>query len=271
MLKTRIKTAIVLVIIFIPILWFSYNTYVVKGFEAVLSALAIWEMFRAGGILKKLWLTIPFELIACGLPFVTIPEYLMILTVIFPLALMMFLFIMLHINSEKVRNNIMPVVYGVIILVFCHSVSLLRAQSFGIAYFIAVIIAAIGTDTAAYFVGSHLGKHKLAPDVSPHKSLEGSLGGIAASALLMAVFGVVLQLCFKLQVNYTAAVLYAVAGSVVGQIGDLSMSTIKRIHGIKDYSNLLPGHGGILDRFDSVIFLVPYTLLFVLGVNGIII
>lgn len=100
------------------------------------------------------------------------------------------------------------------------------------------------------------------PKVSPNKTIEGSLGGLLFGVLLALLGGIVVEKFVKIEVNYGTLALWALMTSVVGQFGDLSMSVIKRICGIKDYGNLLPGHGGILDRFDSHLFAVPFYLSF---------
>ena len=121
-----------------------------------------------------------------------------------------------------------------------------------------VFIASWISDTFAYFTGMLLGKHKLAPVLSPKKSIEGSIGGIAGSALAGALFGYLFSTQVSQEVNLTVvcAVLGAL-GSVISQIGDLAASGIKRNYEIKDYGKLIPGHGGIMDRFDSVIVTAP--------------
>ena len=118
------------------------------------------------------------------------------------------------------------------------------------------------TDIFAYTVGKKFGKHKLAPTVSPNKTIEGSIGGIAGSVITLLLMGFFLHMQEITVVHFGKLLLYAVTGSVVGQFGDLSMSAIKRCLDVKDFGNLLPGHGGILDRFDSLLFIVPYSLLF---------
>ena len=122
------------------------------------------------------------------------------------------------------------------------------------------------SDSFAYLVGMRFGKHKLSPVISPNKTIEGVLGGMAVTILGMLIYGLVLQLGFGFQVNYLYAIIYAVAGSAAGVFGDLCFSVIKRQTGIKDYGNLIPGHGGILDRFDSMILVAPLMemLLFLL-------
>ena len=119
------------------------------------------------------------------------------------------------------------------------------------------------TDSGAFFVGSALGKHKLAPHLSPKKSVEGAVGGLLAGVVGTLLFGLVLKLC-GCWVHFGALALCGLLGSVAGQLGDLAFSAIKRERGVKDYSNLLPGHGGMLDRFDSTIFCAPLLELILL-------
>ena len=129
-----------------------------------------------------------------------------------------------------------------------------------------IFIGSWGSDTMDYVVGRKLGKHKIAPKLSPKKSLEGLIGGIVGAALIGVIFSVIfwdeLGKAFSNPVLVFA--LAGAIGSVVSQIGDMAASAIKRNKGIKDYGSLIPGHGGILDRFDSVIFIAPivYFLLY---------
>lgn len=119
------------------------------------------------------------------------------------------------------------------------------------------LIAAFLSDAFALFAGMLFGKHKLAPELSPKKTVEGSVGGVFGAVLGMLIYGAVMQFGFRFQVNYLLLLLYGLIGSVVAQLGDLSFSYIKRQYKLKDFGNILPGHGGVLDRFDSVIFCAP--------------
>ena len=112
-------------------------------------------------------------------------------------------------------------------------------------------------DAGAYFAGLRFGKHKLAPVVSPNKTIEGVFGGLAGAPIGMLIYTIILDLPLKLDVNYGIALLYGIVGSAVGTFGDLCFSIIKRQTGIKDYANLIPGHGGVLDRFDSLTMVAP--------------
>lgn len=125
-------------------------------------------------------------------------------------------------------------------------------------YFIMLpFVVAFSSDIGAYFAGVTLGKHKLCPIISPKKTVEGLIGGLLFAAFVTAVYGLILQVCFGFKVNYFFVVIYALVGALGGVFGDLSFSVIKRQTGIKDYGYLFPGHGGILDRFDSVIVTAP--------------
>ena len=122
---------------------------------------------------------------------------------------------------------------------------------------VAPFVMAFLPDTGAYLIGCAFGKHKLCPVISPKKTVEGLFGGFLGGIVGMIVYGLVLQYFFGFTVNYLFAVLYGVLGAGFATFGDLMFSVIKRQTGIKDYGKLLPGHGGILDRFDSVTIVAP--------------
>ena len=119
------------------------------------------------------------------------------------------------------------------------------------------LVAAFISDAFALFAGLAFGKHKLAPELSPKKTVEGAVGGFAGAVVCTVLYGVVLQFGFRVPVNYLYLAVYGALGSAASQLGDLAFSYIKREYGLKDFGNILPGHGGILDRFDSVIFCAP--------------
>lgn len=121
-------------------------------------------------------------------------------------------------------------------------------------------IVAFASDGGAYFAGRYLGQHKLAPVISPHKTVEGAVGGVISAVVVMVLYCLILSLptqTLNFQVNYAYAIIYGLLGSVAGIVGDLCFSVIKRQTGIKDYGNLIPGHGGVLDRFDSMMLVAP--------------
>lgn len=132
-------------------------------------------------------------------------------------------------------------------------------QEEGRFFILLPFLLAFTSDSGAYFAGKFLGKHKLAPVISPNKTVEGVAGGVAGAIAGMLIYCVVLDLCFRFRVNYLFALTYGILGSLGAVFGDLSFSAIKRQVGIKDYGNLIPGHGGILDRFDSMTVVAPLT------------
>ena len=115
-----------------------------------------------------------------------------------------------------------------------------------------VVLAAFGTDIFAYFTGKLFGKHKLCPSISPKKTVEGSIGGVAGSVVLCGLFGY-----FFLPGGFVVCIIIGIVGGIVSQLGDLSASVMKRKMGIKDWSSMIPGHGGVLDRIDSLLFTAP--------------
>ncbi len=134
-------------------------------------------------------------------------------------------------------------------------------------------IAAFLSDAFALFAGMLFGRHKLAPELSPKKTVEGAVGGLFGAVAFLLIYGAILQFGFQMQVNYGLLALYGLLGSVLAQLGDLSFSYIKREYGIKDFGNIFPGHGGVLDRFDSVIFCAPLIELLIrflpaIGIGG---
>ncbi len=127
-----------------------------------------------------------------------------------------------------------------------------------------VVIAAFGSDICAYFTGYFLGKHKMAPNLSPKKTIEGAVGGLAGSSLLAWLFGVIFMKDMAV-----VCLLLGLFGGAAGMAGDLTASMFKRKMGIKDYGTLIPGHGGIMDRFDSVIFVAPVVYYAICALTGI--
>lgn len=149
---------------------------------------------------------------------------------------------------------------------------LIREYTYGKLFIWLVFIAAFGCDTGAYFAGITLGKHKLIPSLSPKKTIEGSIGGIITATLLALLYGVFIRRYYALEgVNILLLCgLTGFFGSFLAQIGDLAASAMKRLTGIKDFGKLIPGHGGVLDRFDSVILTAPavyYSMLFLIEIQ----
>lgn len=148
---------------------------------------------------------------------------------------------------------------GLIIPLMLSVFVLINDLEHGKVFILLPFFASFSSDAFALFAGMAFGKHKLAPKLSPKKTVEGSAGGFVGSAVWCLIYGFIMQLVFGYTPNFPVLVLYGVLGSLVSQLGDLSFSYIKREFGVKDYGSIIPGHGGILDRFDSVIFCAPFT------------
>ena len=150
---------------------------------------------------------------------------------------------------------------GVGIPLFLSALVQLKGFENGQFFVLLPVVCAFTTDIGAYFTGVFLGKHRGITQVSPNKSLEGYIGGVFTGCLCMLLYGWLVERLGGVQVKLPVMALYGLLGSLITEIGDLSFSLIKRQYGVKDYGTLLPGHGGMLDRFDSTIFAAPMLLL----------
>lgn len=185
------------------------------------------------------------------------PEEYVVVLLIGCLILFMAVYVLTYpkYHADQVMAGFFGVVYVAVMLSYVY----LTRNLAGGAYLVWLIfLCSWGCDTCAYCVGVLIGKHKLAPRLSPKKSVEGAVGGVAGAALLGAAYALIVGKNLTVFENPVAAcAVICAAGAVISQIGDLAASGIKRNHEIKDYGKLIPGHGGILDRFDSVIFTAP--------------
>ncbi len=224
---------------------------------AAMTALASYELLHTTGLVKHLDLNIFSALMAVFISFWSYFGGSQAVLVLGVLVYTMLLFSQLLFSDKKVTvAEICYCFLSGLVIPFLLT-ALLRIRIRYNWYFLLVpFILAYCSDTGAYFVGVFFGKHKMCPKISPKKTWEGFLGGIAIASVSMVLFVLILDLC-GYRVNYLAAVVYGLVGSVASVFGDLNMSVIKRQTGIKDYGKLIPGHGGILDRFDSVMVTAP--------------
>ncbi len=198
----------------------------------------------SGTILYYLFLIFEFDLI--WLAFIVVMTFLSLMAV--------YVFLFPRYRVEEVLHTLFSFFYAPVLLSFLY---LTRQMQYGEFIVWMIFISSWICDTCAYITGMLFGKHKLAPILSPKKSVEGAIGGIAGSALVGALFGFFIEPIMGFD---GIAVIFAVigaCGAIISQIGDLAASAIKRNYELKDYGKLIPGHGGIMDRFDSVIFAAP--------------
>ena len=265
MLK-RIITAIILICVLIPIFIFS-NTWIFPIAVAICSAIGIFELLRCIGQKKNLFLMIPLCAVAAFLPlyarFVSLKnggvEELLKLGVGIAFVMSLYILGVAVFANKSVNITDAGLLLSVSIYVIAAFTSLVYLHDYipyGSYIYLLTFICAWIADAGAYFTGILLGKHKLIPAVSPKKTVEGAIGGIVFGTLAMVLFGFIVVKFFNnggiTSANYGVLIVAGIFASVVSQTGDLIMSVIKRHYGIKDYGNLFPGHGGVLDRFDSV-------------------
>ena len=258
MFKTRAISAVFLVLILGTVLWFG--GIVLALFLLGISLIAFFELLRVMGIYVKG--NKPSALEICGYISVVALYVLVYLPTNsdFTVVWLVMTFIVLlgvyvlsfpRYDAKQVFGTFFSIVYAPLMLSFIYRI---REMEQGLIIVLLVFIASWISDTFAYITGMLLGKHKLAPKLSPKKSIEGSVGGIVGAALVGALYGF---LFFGGAEMILGCALIGGVGSVVSQIGDLAASGVKRNFDIKDYGNLIPGHGGIMDRFDSVLVTAP--------------
>ena len=267
-MKTRIISGVVGILVLVPILYFS-GTVVLPIAIAILSVIASMEMANALGMKKHFQFLIPSMLYAAALPFLTHFMRETNRDFIVYAALISILYMLVCFSAAVFSNGRIPfslvsqeVLGTLYATVGLSAVAFLRILPNGGYIYGLVFVGAWVTDTMAYFSGVLFGKHKLCPAISPKKTIEGSVGGITFCMLGFLAYAFIMQRFFALQPNY---LIFAIAGalsSVISQIGDLTASLIKREHGVKDYGKLMPGHGGVLDRFDSIIAVASLLVLF---------
>ena len=258
MFKRILTGVIAFCFVLVPILFFA-DTLVLPIAVAVFSLIATYELLHCVGLHKNLWVSIPLYLVSAALPFGV--RMMTVVTVFaLPLSLCVILLYLLaaavfshgKADIQDVSTAFMLWLYtllGFFGLIMVHD----HIRGGEYLYLLAFLGAWV-TDIFAYFTGMLLGRHKLIPDVSPKKTVEGSVGGIVFCMIAMVIFGLVCDILYpQYNINLWVFALGGLIASVVAQIGDLLMSVIKRTYGIKDYGKLFPGHGGILDRFDSVL------------------
>lgn len=262
MLK-RILTAGVLIPLLLLILFFS-KTLVFPIAWALLSVMAVFEMLSALGARRDLALAWPAYPIALGMPFAAyfLSDVKVLWLILFG-ALTFFLFWLYvvavlrrgRLTFSSVSSIFTAVLY---IVVGFLSISLLRYHTEAGRYlYLLVFIAPWVTDTFAYFTGRFFGRHKLIPEISPKKTVEGAIGGTLFGILSFVVFGLVMQYALGHTPNYAVLAVSGALCAFLSQIGDLIASLIKRERGVKDYGSIFPGHGGVMDRFDSVLTTAP--------------
>ena len=256
MFRTRLLSGVILMLITLAVVCLGGNFLFATLF--IISLIGMMELYRVVKVNKTFCgilgyiAAISFYLLL----YFNLMEYQMMLCIVF-LMVLMFAYVISFpkYSTEQITVTFFALFYVGIMLSYIYQVRILED---GALIVWLIFIGAWGSDTCAYLVGVIFGKHKFAPKLSPKKSIEGCVGGIIGAALLGAVYATVIKGWMTGIDN--PQLIFAIIGAVssaISQLGDLAASAIKRNHNIKDYGTLIPGHGGILDRFDSIIFTAP--------------
>ena len=266
-MKTRIITAAVLLPMFLLLVLFLPKVLTAILFGAT-AALASFELLSQTQLVKHprmlIYSAVSAFLIGLWSYFGARREFALLGVIAFFVAM----FCEMMADHIKVRFKEIGycTIAGLILPYLLTSLVRIHSLRLGRHYIIIPFVMAFMPDTGAYFAGRFFGKHKLAPVISPKKTVEGAVGGVISAVLGMLIYGAVMDLFFHMEVNYIFAAIYGLASAVGSVFGDLCFSVVKRQTGIKDYGNLIPGHGGILDRFDSMLFVGTLTEILLLTI-----
>lgn len=257
-MKQRLITSAFILAATVPILIFSQ--YII--YPIVLSILAVGGVFEALRVLgtERAWfISVPAYLIAAALPIGLYlgREYLvesLLACAFIILAYLVYLFAFAVVERGELKLSTVAQVFAWVTYIVSSftAATLIRYINGGIYCVALIFIASWICDVFAYITGSLFGRHKLIPEVSPKKTVEGSVGGIVFATAAFVLYGFLVAHFFDVTANYPILAVSGLLLSVVSQIGDLVASLLKREHGVKDYGKVFPGHGGVLDRFDSV-------------------
>ncbi len=267
-MKQRVISSLVGLVLLFTVMYFI-DTIVINIAIALVTVIAVWEMLTALSLIKYRLLSTLGLIFSATIPFVNVVGFNVVYFALFAIFVYSMFLILLK-SHKDIRYEQLTMVYATITLLpmAFSSIVFLRDthSSKAIVYIFLIFAMGWGADTGAYFAGRFFGKRKLAPFISPKKTVEGVYGGIAGSLF----FAVAVCLVYKagmwmlgetINFNWFVIILVSIVGCLVGVTGDLVFSVIKRQYGIKDYGKIMPGHGGVLDRFDSVCFIAPFFYL----------
>ncbi len=265
----RVITALVSLAVFFAVV-IPENKIVFDTAVALIAAAMLWEMFSVTRIPKRLWAAgyISAALMGYGL-YTGTAEITGVIT------MMMFLIITVFLHGERKFKDVYTTAFVSYYIVFFMITLVWCMDRYGVFWLMLPFLCAWTTDTGAFFCGRAFGKHKLIPKVSPKKTVEGSVGGIIVCIVCVYLYILIVDAVFGAGIMGTCPVwvfgAIALLGSCAAQLGDLAASAVKRDCGVKDFGTIMPGHGGILDRFDSVLLSAPlvyYLIVFATSVVG---
>ena len=263
--KIRIISAAIGIVVLIVVLSF-FKTPVLNVAIMLLAVMAMHEFLAATKINRNKLLTLVAYLISAAFPFIPMQKERNLLPLfLLPFIALLFLILLKTHDDTRVEDIALTFMMSIGIPLSMSSAVYLRdnnSYAVGMFYLLAALCCAWFSDSGAYFTGRAFGKHKLCPKVSPHKTVEGLVGGLVSCILLNLIAAFCYQkvsgmMGVALEINYLRLALVSPVASLISVLGDLSFSMIKRQFSIKDFGKIMPGHGGVLDRFDSVLFTLP--------------
>ena len=270
-MKQRLITAAVAIALMIPVLVFS-DTILLNIVIALLSAAAVCEVLKAADCVRPVSMLVLCAAAALAIPFLSYDKKGIMLPIagfVFTFAIMTILLVRFDtLSVQKVGfaffiTIMVPITMSVIV----YFRNKYGPDGLGVFYILLLLVGAFMTDTGAYLGGRLFGKRKLAPKISPNKTVEGAICGVVVCLASMPLYCLIYSLISAangapVAVDYLRVIVLALLTAPMAIAGDLSASIIKRQCGVKDFGNILPGHGGIMDRFDSVLFVAPTILIY---------
>ena len=259
------------------IVLFFYDTVLLNIAMAAVTLIAVYEIFVATKYLGNRGLAAICFLFAAFIPFFNLMGMKIVVSEAYGFLFVLVLFILLLCNHRTMRFEQIGTVFMLTLLLALSFSCLVfirdlyknqaRPDRLAMFYLVLVFLGAWITDAGAYFTGYFFGKTKLAPNISPKKTVEGAVGGVVSTLVffLLAAFLYKWYISWigqRITVDYAALIAAALLSAVAAILGDLSASLIKRECNIKDFGNILPGHGGVMDRFDSIMFVAPLLYIF---------
>ncbi len=263
-MKQRIVSGAVLILFCAAIIVFNSSFPLALSIAvALISFTGVYEIIKAMGVEKKWFLSLPSLIAAVAIPFCDGDLQLLVYCLF---TVLVFSSMVLYHHETTFKE--VGVLYSMVVMIpsalQCLVALRSLSQDHGMYYVLVAVFSAWVADAGAYFAGTFFGKHKLCPEISPKKTVEGAIGGLVANVAFIMLSGLILSQGVyqgQVQAHYLPLFLIGFFGSPISILGDLSFSLIKRSCHIKDFGQVIPGHGGILDRFDSVIFTAPFVYL----------
>lgn len=268
-MKVRIISALVGLIILLLVLTY-FNTIILNIAVSLICLIGTFEFLRASGNIKNKIMSVIAFIPSLVIPFISFEMLSNNFTVIISIYTLIMFAILLPTHNKTTTESMALTLLMSIALPFSLSTAIyvrdISGAFYGIYYILLVLCGAWISDTGAYFSGYLFGKRKLAPQISPKKTIEGAVGGVIVCTIFFVLMGVLFtyiggKINLNISINYVFMLIIAPIVSLLSIVGDLSASIIKRQHNIKDFGNIMPGHGGVLDRFDSVFYVAPFMFI----------